>query len=235
MTFPLTADQIKNGPFPLKIRLTELDDKIFSQSSRSVFIYIRNSGLSTDKLNLDFTALKYDQKLQYVLGYAYSDIHVTIKEIEKTWLCAFNRTYSDGCVFDENEFNDFIITFSCEIDLLKCYCRSLLFWIADIYAHKNNATVSNEWFSTTNSRPISDNFMNFVGNHGECLTSIIWNKDYELTNFDQCFIEKNLTTEQLKKIISLKYFPVIYGFRTPQWKQFTQLMSFYSNDSLADG
>ena len=129
-------------------------------STRTVFIYLRNTGFKN--IVLDFTKCSYEQKQSYLIEYINTDIINEIPILTYTWkqilLCRDTNVQVYQSILNEEETKEFVKSFENLInDLISFYLSTPLFILSRIKGDNDKALLSMEGIEITDYKPGNEN------------------------------------------------------------------------------
>lgn len=225
-TLPLTDDELANGPFPLNIDITNIDKTIFKDFNKSIFIYLRNIELDTNKINVDFSKLTYIEKTDLLISYIESGINVEIKEISLTWVNIFQKflgitNKTKAAFLSEDEQTQFINENVIKIHQYLTMLKSLVIWVADGCAKQSQMNKDEMWYQIVDSTTMIHQNIVQILTYLDDISNMVWDDRLNIILYnsmnDELFQSVFL---KIKKCIS---FTFIYGSKTKAWNLFQKL------------
>lgn len=220
----MTTLPFNDVQLPVDVDLSQLDMAVFPDF-RTVFIYLRNVGYPTEQVNLDFSKLSYQDKVNMLLEFAFGDIVFRCKELESTWVQALELHYKPVSyvkgIFDFADLNRFLKEQKADIEEAASFCRSSIWNAADL-AVKNSKQlhIGTPLFNSETDRNCSQNLWNLFYAYKEELDFLTFNNDIELKRYSS--FNNGDFLQQAQMLLKLQSIVFAYGCRTATWNLFQQ-------------
>ena len=195
-------------------------------STRTVFIYLRNTGFKN--IVLDFSKCSYEQKQSYLIEYINTDITNELLILTYTWkqilLCRDANVQVYQSILNEEETKEFVRSFEILInDLVSFYLSTPLFILSRIKGEDDNHTLLNmEGIEITDYIPGNENIYYLIEPEFMNALSLTYKDNIPVKFYSQYFnIENNALFDRLTQT---DFYALINTMATCKPEEFKEIL-----------
>lgn len=194
-------------------------------STRTVFIYLRNTGFKN--IVLDFTKCSYEQKQSYLVEYINTDIINEIPILTYTWkqilLCRDTNVQVYQSILNDEETKDFVGSFGSLInDLISFYLSTPLFILSRIKGDNDKALLNMEGIEITDYKPGNENLYYLIEPEFMNALSLTYKDNIPVKFYSQYFkIDNNALFD---KLTQTDFYALINTMATCKPEEFKEIL-----------